>query len=44
MPAREPLADRARFRDIKAFDIFEGTGNIQRIVIGKRLVAGVKSF
>lgn len=25
------------FRDIKIFDIFEGTGQIQRIVIGKRL-------
>lgn len=25
------------FRDIKIFDIFEGTGQVQRIVIGKRL-------
>ena len=32
------------FRDIKVFDIFEGTGNIQRVVISKRIVAGLKSF
>ncbi len=32
------------FRDIKVFDIFEGTGNIQRIVISKRIVAGLKAF
>ncbi len=32
------------FRDIKVFDIFEGTGNIQRIVISKRIVAGLKTF
>ena len=25
------------FRDIKVYDIFEGTGNIQRIVISKRI-------
>jgi len=27
------------FRDIKVYDIFEGTGQIQRIVISKRLIA-----
>ncbi len=32
------------FRDIKVFDIFEGTGNIQRVVISKRIVSGLKSF
>ena len=32
------------FRDIKVFDIFEGTGNIQRVVIAKRIVAGLKGF
>ena len=32
------------FRDIKVFDIFEGTGNIQRVVISKRIVFGLKSF
>ena len=32
------------FRDIKVFDIFEGTGQIQRIVISKRLLEGLKSF
>jgi acyl-CoA dehydrogenase len=32
------------FRDIKVFDIFEGTGNIQRVVIAKRIVAGLKAF
>jgi acyl-CoA dehydrogenase len=32
------------FRDIKVYDIFEGTGQIQRIVISKRLIAGLKSF
>lgn len=32
------------FRDIKVFDIFEGTGNIQRVVISKRIVAGLKGF
>ena len=25
-------------------DIFEGTGNIQRVVISKRIVSGLKSF
>jgi alkylation response protein AidB-like acyl-CoA dehydrogenase len=32
------------FRDIKVYDIFEGTGEIQRIVISKRLLSGLKSF
>lgn len=32
------------FRDIKVFDIFEGTGQIQRIVISKRILSDLKSF
>jgi acyl-CoA dehydrogenase len=32
------------FRDIKVYDIFEGTGQIQRIVISKRLIPDLKSF
>jgi len=32
------------FRDIKVYDIFEGTGQIQRIVISKRLMPGLKAF
>ena len=32
------------FRDIKVYDIFEGTGNIQRVVISKRIVSNLKSF
>ncbi len=32
------------FRDIKVYDIFEGTGQIQRIVISKRLFPGLKHF
>ena len=32
------------FRDIKVYDIFEGTGQIQRIVISKRLMTDLKSF
>ena len=32
------------FRDIKVYDIFEGTGQIQRIVIAKRLLSNLKSF
>ncbi len=32
------------FRDIKVYDIFEGTGHIQRIVISKRMIDGLKSF
>jgi acyl-CoA dehydrogenase len=32
------------FRDIKVFDIFEGTGQIQRVVIAKRLYEGLRGF
>jgi len=32
------------FRDIKVYDIFEGTGQIQRIVISKRILTDLKSF
>jgi acyl-CoA dehydrogenase len=32
------------FRDIKVYDIFEGTGQIQRVVISKRLFADLKAF
>src|SRR5262245_51618703 len=32
------------FRDIKVYDIFEGTGNIQRVVISKRTLTGLKAF
>jgi acyl-CoA dehydrogenase len=32
------------FRDIKVYDIFEGTGQIQRIVISKRLMTDLKAF
>ena len=32
------------FRDIKVYDIFEGTGQIQRIVIAKRLLSDLKAF
>jgi acyl-CoA dehydrogenase len=32
------------FRDIKVYDIFEGTGNIQRVVISKRILTDLKSF
>ena len=32
------------FRDIKVYDIFEGTGNIQRVVISKRILTGIKAF
>lgn len=32
------------FRDIKVYDIFEGTGEIQRIVISKRILKDLKSF
>ncbi len=32
------------FRDIKVYDIFEGTGQIQRIVIAKRLLPSLKGF
>ena len=32
------------FRDIMVYDIFEDTGNIERVVISKRIVAGLKAF
>ena len=32
------------FRDIKVFDIFEGTGQAQRIVIAKRILQNLRSF
>jgi acyl-CoA dehydrogenase len=32
------------FRDIKVYDIFEGTGQIQRIVVSKRLMPELKAF
>jgi len=32
------------FRDVKVYDIFEGTGQIQRIVIAKRLFKSIKRF
>jgi acyl-CoA dehydrogenase len=32
------------FRDIKVYDIFEGTGQIQRIVVSKRLIPDLKAF
>jgi acyl-CoA dehydrogenase len=32
------------FRDIKVYDIFEGTGNIQRVVISKRILSNLKGF
>ena len=32
------------FRDIKVYDIFEGTGQIQRVVISKRLMPDIKAF
>ncbi len=32
------------FRDIKVYDIFEGTGQVQRIVIAKRILENLKSF
>ena len=32
------------FRDIKVYDIFEGTGQIQRVVIAKRILTDLKSF
>jgi acyl-CoA dehydrogenase len=42
--AREHQLLEKWFRDIKVYDIFEGTGQIQRIVISKRLFSGLKSF
>ena len=32
------------FRDIKVYDIFEGTGNIQRGVIPTRILTGITSY
>ena len=32
------------FRDIKVYDIFEGTGEIQRVVISKRILKDLKTF
>ena len=32
------------FRDVKVYDIFEGTGQIQRVVIAKRLFETIRSF
>jgi acyl-CoA dehydrogenase len=32
------------FRDLKVYDIFEGTGQVQRIVISKRIIEGLKRF
>ncbi len=32
------------FRDIKVYDIFEGTGQVQRVVISKRIFSDLKSF
>lgn len=32
------------YRDIKVYDIFEGTGQIQRIVIAKRILGAAPSF
>ena len=32
------------FRDIKVYDIFEGTGQIQRIVISKRILQEPPNF
>jgi len=42
--AREHQLLEKWFRDIKVYDIFEGTGQIQRIVIAKRLLTDLKSF
>ena len=42
--AREHQLLEKWFRDIKVYDIFEGTGQIQRIVISKRLIRDLKSF
>ncbi len=32
------------FRDIKVYDIFEGTGQVQRIVVSRRLMEGLERF
>jgi acyl-CoA dehydrogenase len=41
--ARENLVEKW-YRDIKVFDIFEGTGQIQRIVISKRILREPPQF
>ena len=33
----DPLVEKC-FRDVKVFDIFEGTGEIQRVVLARRLL------
>jgi acyl-CoA dehydrogenase len=35
--SREHLVEKW-FRDIKVYDIFEGTGQIQRVVIGRHIL------
>jgi acyl-CoA dehydrogenase len=42
--AREHQLLEKWFRDIKVYDIFEGTGQIQRVVIAKRMFEGLRSF
>ncbi len=42
--AREHQLLEKWFRDIKVYDIFEGTGQIQRIVIAKRLMTNLRTF
>jgi acyl-CoA dehydrogenase len=42
--AKEDALLEKCFRDIKVFDIFEGTGQIQRVVIAKRMFADLKAF
>ena len=32
------------YRDVKVYDIFEGTAQIQRVVIAKRLIQNLKRF
>jgi acyl-CoA dehydrogenase len=32
------------YRNIKVFDIFEGTGQIQRVIISKRIIDGIREF
>jgi acyl-CoA dehydrogenase len=42
--AREDQLLEKWFRDIKVYDIFEGTGQIQRVVVSKRIFSNLKSF
>ncbi|GAC1520470.1 MAG: acyl-CoA dehydrogenase family protein [Polyangiales bacterium] len=42
--AREDQLLEKWFRDIKVYDIFEGTGQIQRVVISKRILSDLKTF